>query len=204
MKVQSINYQAPEVLLEPSALCTKPIQSAEQDLKRMVSGEHHSERIRIGHLQTLLGSQLLGFEGSKGGVYPVKIALSCLIQPQAGDLVQILQTHAQCWVLSVLERETPQQALQLDFGIHAVNINAQQMTFNVAGQLQFSAEEIKAEANVLIQNAADRQSHITGTDSTYAGSVVLKAERHLGIHAGMANLKAKSLLKIDAAQIHMG
>ena len=205
MNTQRVNYQATEVLLYQSKPQTANLNPAEQELKRLVSGgEQHSERIRVCRLQTLADSDWLGFEDSHGDFYPVKAALSCLIQPQAGDLVQVLQTQAQCWVLAVLERDTPQQALQLDFGTQAVSINAQQVSFNVAEQLQFKAEEIRAEANVLIQAAADRQSHISGTDTTYAGSVALKAERHLGIHAGMANLKAKSLLKIDAAQIHMG
>ena len=204
MNKQPVNYPVADVFVYQSKPQSSTITPAEQDLKRLVSGgEHHSARIRVCRLQTAVDSELLGFVDSKGDFYSVKAALSCLIQPQVGDLVQVLQSHTLCWVLAVLERDT-QQALQLDFGTQTVNINAQRMTLNVAEQLQFKAEQIRDEANVLIQTAADRQSHIQGTDSTYVGSMALKAERHLGIHAGMANLKAKSLLKIDAAQIHMG
>ena len=66
------------------------------------------------------------------------------------------------------------------------------------------AETVSSRAQRITHAAVDRQSKISGTDTTDAGNSLLYTEKHLTIHAKSTSITSSTLLKLDAGQIHMG
>lgn len=139
-----------------------------------------------------------------GAVLPAKVALSCVVRPQHGDLVQAYVVGNRCWLLAVLERNAGASELTLDLGSGHVRLQADNLHIEASGQLTLNARHFANRAEVMTQAASERQTHISGTDATHAGCTMMHTERHLGLHAKSAAVTASGLLKVDAAQIHMG
>ncbi|NOK50272.1 DUF3540 domain-containing protein [Burkholderia thailandensis] len=145
-------------------------------------------------------------------VLRAKKAVSCVVAPQAGDLVQICREGERCWVLAVLERDAAgdetndktTDEVTLDFGDAHVALRARDVRVEARDRLSLEAAQLASRAQVVTQAAAERQTHVSGTDATHAGSTLVHTERHLAMHAKSAVVTAASLLKIDAGQIHMG
>ena len=116
-------------------------------------------------------------------------AASCPLQPQAGDLVQLLVCQAQAWIVHVLERHDPLAPSVLELG---------------AGTVQLQAGELHLQADTLRETALRKQSDIQGWSTTRAAFVDVHAERQLNLFGNTTTLLADALLKVDAAQIHMG
>ncbi|APA88728.1 DUF3540 domain-containing protein [Paraburkholderia sprentiae WSM5005] len=133
-----------------------------------------------------------------------KPAVSCIVVPQPGDLVQICVDGERCWVLAVLERRDAGSELALDFGDAPVTLRAREMRVEVSDGLSFEAARLTSRAQLVTQAAAERQTRVSGTDTTHAGSTIVHNERHLAMHAKSAFVTASALMKIDAGQIHMG
>ncbi|AOJ83237.1 MULTISPECIES: DUF3540 domain-containing protein [Burkholderia] len=147
-----------------------------------------------------------------GVVLRARKAVSCVVAPEPGDLVQICREGEHCWVLAVLERgaaggekrgEKNREVL-LDFGDAHVALRARDVRVEARDRLSLEAAQLASRAQVVTQAAAERQTHVSGTDATHAGSTVVHTERHMAMHAKSAVVTAASLLKIDAGQIHMG
>ncbi|AGK49990.1 hypothetical protein BTI_5356 [Burkholderia thailandensis MSMB121] len=147
-----------------------------------------------------------------GVVLRAKKAVSCVVAPRAGDLVQICREGERCWVLAVLERggasdeanDRTNDEVTLDFGDAHVALRARDVRVEARDRLSLEAAQLASRAQVVTQAAAERQTHVSGTDATHAGSTVVHTERHMAMHAKSAAVTAASLLKIDAGQIHMG
>jgi hypothetical protein len=139
-----------------------------------------------------------------GAVLTAQTALSCLVQPQRDDLVQLYVDHGRCWVLAILERCTESQALTLDFGAAHVVVEAHDLRLHARDGMTLEAAHLASRADVITQAAAERQAHIGGTDATHAGNTLVHTERHMGLHAKSAVITSASLLKIDGGQIHLG
>jgi hypothetical protein len=167
---------------------------ASDELARLILGQPLSApapaQLHIGILQACSDAQAplqVVLEG--GGRLRARVAASCLLQPQAGDLVQLLQSQQRCWILQVLERADANAPYRLDVG-HA--------------ELQLHAAVLHLQADSLQETALRKQSDIQGWSSTRAAFVELRAERQLNLFGGVAMLAGEALLKVDAAQIHMG
>ncbi|KVS54937.1 type VI secretion protein [Burkholderia cepacia] len=133
-----------------------------------------------------------------------RAAVSCIVLPEPGDLVQICVDGERCWVLAVLERREAGNGLALDFGDAHVTLRARDMRVEVRDELSLEAARFASRAQVVTQAAAERQTQVSGTDATHAGSTIVHTERHLAMHAKSAFVTASALMKIDAGQIHMG
>ncbi|WP_059504788.1 DUF3540 domain-containing protein [Burkholderia territorii] len=132
------------------------------------------------------------------------VAVSCVVKPQGGDLVQIYRTPVGCWVMAILERSDETSSVVLDFGQNSVRLQARDIYVRAGDRLNLEAVNFESRANVITQAAAERHARVGGTDVTHAGNTFIYTERHIGLNAKSAALKSKSLLKIDAGQIHMG
>jgi len=134
-----------------------------------------------------------------GQLTPVQVADSCLVQAQAGDWVHAVLACGVVWVLSVLKKHPAHRSAvrALNFGEAELHISAKKIRIAADQQLDLQAE-------FLTQSAQNRQSHIDGTDSAHVGNSIVHADSHLSLHARSAMVTAASLLKVDAAQIHMG
>jgi hypothetical protein len=134
-----------------------------------------------------------------GQLYPVQVAVSCLMQVDAGDWVHAVYSDETVWVLSVLKKnDSSKVALQrLNFGEAELEICARKISIKADLQMDLQAP-------LIAQKAKNRKSHIEATDNTRVGNSLVHADGHMSLHARSAMVTAESLLKIDAAQIHMG
>ena len=182
--------------------------SSEDELKGMLRGaEYVKEKFCTARLKQQLnaqGNSILVFEDGKSSCHFVRVALSCLIQPIAGDLVQIFFSKGCYWVLAVLERRDNSQGIHLNFEQHAVSLLAGKIELQSTSSMTLSSHELSLKANLLSQTLIERQTHISGSDTTHVGSVALYAQRHMGFYSKVTTFAAQSLLKIDGGQIHMG
>ncbi|WP_211470865.1 DUF3540 domain-containing protein [Collimonas humicola] len=182
--------------------------SSEDELKELLRGtEHVAEKLCTARLSRGLnaqGNSVLLFEDGKSSCHFVRVALSCLIQPVAGDLVQIFFSKECYWILAVLERRDNSQGIHLNFEQHSVSLLAGQIELRSTSSMTLSSQELSLKANLLSQTLIERQTHISGSDTTHAGSVALYAQRHMGFYSKVTTFAAQSLLKIDGGQIHMG
>jgi Protein of unknown function (DUF3540) len=134
-----------------------------------------------------------------GGLWPVQVADSCLWQVQSGDWVCAVLANQTAWVMSVLQQQPPHNSAirHLNLGDAELHISAKKICMT-------AQQHIDIQAPQLSQIAGNRQSTVHGTDSTRVSNSVLYADSHLSLHAKSAMVTAESLLKVDAAQIHMG
>lgn len=178
------------------------------DLERLVRQPRHSSanhgavaaRMFVGVLipDSGLGDSCLRINVD-GEILPVQVAASCLLKVHAGDWVHAVLARDEVWVLSVLTRaEAGNDAVhELDFGGSELHISANKIRISAVQHLDMRAP-------LLTQHAQNRQSQIDGTDSAHVGNSLVHADSHLSLHARSAMVTAASLLKVDAAQIHMG
>ncbi|KVQ20004.1 DUF3540 domain-containing protein [Burkholderia ubonensis] len=132
------------------------------------------------------------------------VAVSCVVKPRCGDLVQLYRAPVGCWVMAILERSDETSGVVLDFGQDSVRLQARDIHVQASDRLNLDAVIFESRANVITQAAKERHAHVGGTDVTHAGNTFIHTERHIGLNAKSAALKSESLLKIDAGQIHMG
>lgn len=158
----------------------------------------------VGRVSSMAPDGACWVDAEPGDVLLTRVAVSCIVKPQTGDLVQLYRTSNGCWVLAILERRDDGKDVELDFGASSVLLQAHDVRLEARDRLTLEAAHLASRAAVVTQAAAERQTHVSGTDSTHAGNAFVHAERHLGLHAKSAIVKSESLLKIDAGQIHMG
>lgn len=191
-----------------SHLATPPRTASALDLERLVRQPRNMLPNQSALTAQLLVGALKAYPDSdhsclsmdvNGELVPVQVADSCLLRVEVGDLVHAVQADGVVWVLSVLKKNASNagDVRQLDFGESELHISAQKICM-AAGQ------RIDIHAPLLTQTAKNRQSHVEGTDSARVGNSIVHAESHLSLHARSAMVTAASLLKVDAAQIHMG
>jgi hypothetical protein len=135
---------------------------------------------------------------------PASVAASCLLVPQAGDLVQLLLSQQGCWIVQVLERGDPLAPRCLELGDAEVSIHSGVLRLQAERTLELQARDVHIRADSLQETAARKQSDIQGWSSTRAAFVDVRAERQLNLFGGVTTLLSDALLKVDASQIHMG
>lgn len=199
---------------ESSCAIPSALHDAQLDLQRLMqqgpqaAAQQHAARaaqVWVAILSHDRSSQgLIQVQDLAGLWRPVHRAHSCLVPPQPGDLVQLVQTETHCWVVAVLLSAHPEQGLVVDAKGQTLTLQAQNLHLRAADTLQQEADTSTSSARLCTQTSEERQTRVHGTDSTRACNILTHVQRHHSVHAGSATLTASSLLKVDAAQIHMG
>jgi len=182
--------------------------SPELDLKRLVMQPKHptstlgtlDARVLVGTLVEIQDADATGLWMDVGGEQiPAQVAASCLLRVEAGDWVHAVLAGGVIWVLSILKKNSASSPAvrHLDLGEAELHVSAKTIRMR-------ADQQIGLHAPLLTQVATNRQSHIDGTDSARVGNSIVHAKSHLSLHARSAMVTAASLLKVDAAQIHMG
>ncbi|HEY4082588.1 MAG TPA: DUF3540 domain-containing protein [Burkholderiaceae bacterium] len=136
--------------------------------------------------------------------HAVRRALGCLIEPEDGDTAQLLLAGNTCWVLTVLERPDALAPLTLEAGTRALHVRARDLCIAAERELRLTAAHLHSRAELCMQHAGERHSHVEGADAIQAGSVQIHADQHMGLHSHSTVMTASALLKLDGGQIHMG
>lgn len=143
----------------------------------------------------------------------IRVALSCLLAPQAGDLVLVANTAQGRFLLHVLERAAPGPLSVGSFG-HDLSLSGRAVTVKAAGTMRLVGArdcEISAAAGRLDIKAGEMRT-------TVLGALFQRAESHVAqfgewlvsvkdfyrLHAGRQHLTSDAEMKIDAEIIHMG
>ncbi|WP_167387605.1 DUF3540 domain-containing protein [Paraburkholderia susongensis] len=135
---------------------------------------------------------------------PARKAVSCLIAPAQGDLVQATVHGSTCWITAVLERGTQAGAeLLIDTANQTLTIRAQAFRVRAEEEIAYIGDSVKVKSLTLREEVEHRTSVVHGTSSTCARSVNIEALSHLALHAPMTTLTADSLVKVDAPQVHI-
>lgn len=166
-----------------------------------------------------------------GALVPARVALSCLLQPEPGDTVLAMSAADTLWVLAVLDRHAP-AALRLaaagDLAIasggtltvqaaDALVVQApaartaigdvvhagQRLTVHLSS-LRVIADLVETLAERVLLRARRSTRFVTDTDQTRAGAIDHRADGPLHLHGDTAFVTGKALVRVDAAQIHMG
>lgn len=193
---------------------------------RMVPSLHVPPLFWQGRVKFSLGAGRFEVDcGERSWVVPV--AVSCLVQPQAGDKVWVGGAEGeQAYVFAVLER--PQGgALHLvaEQGLHVqsrqgdIHISsAADLSLQSAGHLRQSGRELSLTTGTLRilakmhETVADRLSQVCNhvfrltekEECWRGGRMDVQAQHQLRLHARHTLMTARELVKVDADQIHMG
>lgn len=178
------------------------------DLERMVRRPRNSQPTNSAVTARMLVGAMMASQDTgqtslcmdvDGELVAVQVAESCLLRVEVGDWVHAVLADGVVWVLAVLKKHALHASgvRQLDFGESELHISAQKICMT-------ADKQIGIHAPLLTQAAKNRQSQIEGTDSARVGNSIIHADSHLSLHARSAMVTAASLLKVDAAQIHMG
>jgi hypothetical protein len=172
---------------------------------RLVDNAPNSPRIAVGRLTSTTSSTdtwLIELDGAQH--LPARRAVSCLIAPAEGDLVQATVHGSICWITAVLERVTQDGAeLLIDTPNQPLTIRAQSFRVTVEEEISYSGDSVKVKSLTLREEVEHRTSMVRGTSSSCARSVNIEALSHLALHGPMTTLTADSLVKVDAPQVHI-
>ncbi|MHA7847780.1 DUF3540 domain-containing protein [Serratia sp. D1N4] len=145
-------------------------------------------------------------------------AASCLVQPQAGDLVSAVLCQRQAFVTAVLQRQQPETPLMLNSGnvplhllvpaleIHSperVEIHTSHFSL-LAHTSQWVAKTLHQVVDSLFVKAKHAHRQVENTDEVQARHINQQAEQSLIINSRIGSLNASAVLRIDGGQIHMG
>lgn len=184
----------------------------------------------VGHVVSDLGSAGLHIALPDGDC-TARRAASCLLAPGVGDSVLVCGPHAQSlYVVAVLERaaDTPCQVLlgkdaeirasgRLSVSSDELLVRARQATTLVDQITSFGREltasigKVKLVGNIF-ESMFQRVSHfagqstrtVEGVDQLRSGTVDFRAERSLSLQGSEIIATAKTLVKVDGGQIHIG
>ncbi|HEY4253306.1 MAG TPA: DUF3540 domain-containing protein [Roseomonas sp.] len=162
---------------------------------------------------------------------PARRALSCLVQPEPGDLVLLGGPATRPYVLAVLERpgtaplrlavggdmEIAAEGGRLTLGAETLVMQAKvgqvavqdlalsgQKASARFGRIALVAEAIESLATRLLTRARRSYRFIEETEQLRAQDIDHRASGHLHLRGESAALHAGVLVKVNASQIHMG
>ncbi|MFZ1871608.1 MAG: DUF3540 domain-containing protein [Chania sp.] len=145
-------------------------------------------------------------------------AASCLVQPQAGDLVSAVLCQRQAFVTAVLQRQRPEAPLMLNSGnvplhllVPALEIHSPERVEIHTGHFsllahtsQWVAKTLQQVVDTLFVKAKHAHRQVENTDEVQARHINQQAEQSLIINSRIGSLNASAVLRIDGGQIHMG
>jgi len=159
---------------------TKEAATAGEDLVaiRAQAGPVARQQVRTVELADDAGPCL---QDPRGEPVPARRAVSCLIEPAAGDKVLTAEAGGQVYVLAVLER--PDEALPLHIDTKRdLRISANRIS------LKTGVFDLVTDAANLVGNAFNSlfrtSKRVTGTDETIAQSSTVSAQQRVSVIAG--------------------
>lgn len=183
---------------------------------------------KVGEVETAGDGRVI--VSTNTGIVQARLALSCLAQPVAGDIVMLAQQNGQAWVLALLDRPTDQAlVLQTDRVTRLVvqkslEVETKTLCFKsteiqiVTESLNLKARSVQWAAHVM-EIVAERISQLSQNLSLYAknyqrrieemelvrlGHLDQKVEGLAHLNAEHTVIKSKELVKIDGNQIQVG
>lgn len=166
-----------------------------------------------------------------GAPVAARRAVSCLVQPEPGDLVLLGGPEASLYVLAILERrgdrplrlavagdmEIAAEGGRLTLGAETLVVNAEKGQVAVRdlalsggkvaarfGRIALIADAIESLATRLLTRARRSYRFVEETEQLRAGDIDHRAGGHLHLRGETAALHAGLLVKVNASQIHMG
>lgn len=150
--------------------------------------------------------------------FKLSTAASCLIQPQAGDLVSAVIHHRQVFVTAILQRQQVDAPVVLNSGEVPLHLQAPSLEIHGADKITLHTRKFSLFANTsvwvakVLHQVADalfiRAKHahrqVENTDEVQARHISQQAEQSLIVNSRIGSLTASAVMKIDGGQIHMG
>lgn len=170
------------------------------------------------------GETVLKVTTAAGGLVSAKRAVSCLIEPQTGDIVHVSEIGEDLYILNVLERPTPEQVsyavtvpgkLQIradEVSVSARTIDVVSETLNLAGRFFYSLFKVSQrwagrdmqQAHLVSSHALDRVSMTDNADIQRAGTLKQDVDGALSVGSQVAAITSKGDMRINGERIHMG
>jgi hypothetical protein len=132
------------------------------------------------------------------------LASSCLLKPQAGDLVSCLCYGDSVWIQHVLATAAGsfQASISIDQG--KVSISADSISLSASSVIGIESDRYVQKSRMAKDCSDEKFSDVTGNRIEYSKNLVIRASQHANIKADSLTQVAVSLMKLDASQIHMG
>ncbi|MBS1157958.1 MAG: hypothetical protein H6R15_377 [Proteobacteria bacterium] len=134
----------------------------------------------------------------------LKIAVSCLVEPQDGDLVLVVGSAGHYYVLAVLERDCEAGQVTIDLGRNRLHIKANELHFEAENTLGFVAMNLRVDCELSVQNTSTQVINVSGSSLLNASAVAVEARQSYSVHTQLGAIQASALLKVDGAQLHFG
>jgi hypothetical protein len=131
------------------------------------------------------------------------IAASCLLSPSIGDLVLIMKAKNMSWILSLLIRLKPEEAVRIAGQHDSVSFEAKEISFLAKQSMMFAAKDLSFQADNIRQDSSINISNTSEMKLDVARNLVSKISNHMSLDAESISLNAASLLRLDSNQIHM-
>ena len=183
---------------------------------------------KVGEVETATDGRVM--VSTSAGIVQARLALSCLAQPVAGDIVILTQQNGQAWVLALLSRATDQalvlqtdratrlivgdtleietqnlslKAVQMEISTDNFNLKARSAQW-LANALEIVSEHINQFSQSLNLRAKSYQRRIEDMELVRLGHLDQRVEGLAHMHAQHTVIKSKELVKIDGKQIQVG
>ena len=169
--------------------------------------------------------------GSQSGPISAKLSSSCFLQPQQGDVVQVVQSSTGAYVVAVLEQsageinevrlpkdatitaEDGQLTIQSSlFNLHSTKVEVLSNTTGVhAHRLNVKATDARATfgdctttMKRFTQHAKNVVRFVEGVETLSIGNLVRTVRENLISRSKQSVITSEEDMKIDAKRIHMG
>jgi hypothetical protein len=183
---------------------------------------------KVGEVETATDGRVM--VSTSAGIVQARLALSCLAQPVAGDIVILAQQNGQAWVLALLSRATDQalvlqtdratrlivrdtleietqnlslKAVQMEISTDSFNLKARSAQW-LANALEIVSEHISQFSQSFNLRAKSYQRRIEDMELVRLGHLDQRVEGLAHMHAQHTVIKSKELVKIDGKQIQVG
>ena len=183
---------------------------------------------KVGEVETATDGRVM--VSTSAGIVQARLALSCLAQPVAGDIVILAQQNGQAWVLALLSRATDQalvlqtdratrlivgdtleietqnlslKAVQMEISTDSFNLKARSAQW-LANALEIVSDHINQFSQSLNLRAKSYQRRIEDMELVRLGHLDQRVEGLAHMHAQHTVIKSKELVKIDGKQIQVG
>lgn len=145
-----------------------------------------------------------GWQLSTDPTTPVRIAVSCLIEPMPGDRVLVSAIGGVWYVIAVLERDGRENKLTIDLGGAEFHLKAESMHFEAEQTCELKAENLRMHSQLLIQNATTQVANVSGVSIFNVESLAIDGKSSVTISTKIGAIQASCLLKVDGTQMHFG
>lgn len=146
------------------------------------------------------------------------IAVSCLVQPAAGDRVRVIADGNAYWVLDLLLCADPGRALAIQTAHDSLHIDASTLTLRAQQTMTLEApalslisrtgnwiaERLNQIAEKVQVRCKSSERLVSEIESIEAGHISHTAKTSYRIDGELTSLNGRTVLKIDGGQVHVG